>query len=192
MARNITTAFNNAVSAQNVIPFFAVSLAFNTGTLYLWNGYGDISLTAGGSTNTYTGLGDAAGMSPIDEQSLIQASGANLVLNGVKSSLISTALSAQYTNRDGKIFLCMFDTSKNVVADVYTLFVGKMDVMIIRETGETSTIELKLENRLIALERPNERRMTDEDQKNLFAGDLGFEFIPDLQDKQLVWGKAPE
>ena len=192
MARNITTAFNNAISAQNVIPFFAVSLAFNTGTLHLWNGYGDISLTAGGSTNTFTGLGDATGMSPVEEQSLIQASGANLVLNGVKSSLIATALSAQYTNRDGKIFLGMFDTSKNVVADVYTLFVGKMDVMIIRETGETSTIELKLENRLIALERPNERRMTDEDQKNLFPGDIGFEFIPDLQDKQLVWGKAPE
>jgi len=192
MARNITTAFNNAVSAQNVIPFFAVSLAFNTGTLYLWNGYGDISLTAGGSTNTYTGLGDASGLSPVDEQSAVQASGANLVLNGVKSSLISTALSAQYTNRDGKIFLGMFDTSKNVVSDVYTLFVGKMDVMIIRETGDTSTIELKLENRLIALERAIERRYTDEDQKNLFPGDKGFEFIPDLQDKQLVWGKKSD
>tara|TARA_R100000988_G_scaffold101603_1_gene74855 strand:- start:593 stop:1171 length:579 start_codon:yes stop_codon:yes gene_type:complete len=192
MARNITTAFNNAVSAQNVIPFFAVSLAFSTGTLYLWNGYGDISLTAGGSTNTYTGLGDASGLSPVDEQSAVQASGANLVLNGVKSSLISTALSAQYTNRDGKIFLGMFDTSKNVVADVYTLFVGKMDVMIIRETGDTSTIELKLENRLIALERAIERRYTDEDQKNLFPGDKGFEFIPDLQDKQLVWGKKSD
>ena len=192
MARNITSAFNTAISAQNVIPFFAVSLAFNTGTLYLWNGYGDLSLTAGGSTNTYTGLGDAVGMSPIDEQSLIQASGANLVLNGVKSTLISTALSAQYTNRDGKIFLGLFDTSKNVVADVYTLFVGKMDVMIIREGDEASTIELKLENRLIALERANERRMTDEDQQNLFTGDKGFEFIPDLQDKELVWGKASE
>jgi len=192
MARNITTAFNNAISAQNVIPFFAVSLAFSTGTLYLWNGYGDISLTAGGSTNTYTGLGDASGLSPVDEQSAIQASGANLVLNGVKSSLISTALSAQYTNRDGKIFLGLFDTSKSVVADVYTLFVGKMDVMIIRETGDTSTIELKLENRLIALERAVERRYTDEDQKNLFPGDLGFEFIPDLQDKQLVWGKKSD
>ena len=49
-----------------------------------------------------------------------------------------------------------------------------MDVMIIRETGDTSTIELKLENRLIALERPNERRMTDEDQRNLFTGDKGL------------------
>jgi len=192
MARNITSAFNTALQDEVVVPFFAVSLAFSTGTLYLWNGYGDISLTAGGSTNTYTGLGDATGISPVDEQSSIQASGANLVLNGVKSSLISTALSAQYTNRDGKIFLGLFNTTKNVIADVYTLFVGKMDVMIIRETGETSTIELKLENRLVALERAIERRYTDEDQKNLFSGDRGFEFIPDLQDKQLVWGKKSD
>ena len=128
MARNITTAFNNAVSAQNVIPFFAVSLAFSTGTLYLWNGYGDISLTAGGSTNTYTGLGDASGLSPVDEQSAVQASGANLVLNGVKSSLISTALSAQYTNRDGKIFLGMFDTSKNVVKNINKHDTFRIDV----------------------------------------------------------------
>tara|TARA_Y100001972_G_C7621783_1_gene311857 strand:+ start:465 stop:1043 length:579 start_codon:yes stop_codon:yes gene_type:complete len=192
MARNITTAFNNAIKSEVVVPFFAVKLEFNTGTLYLWNGYGDISLTAGGSTNTYTGLGDATGISPIDEQSSIQASGANLVLNGVKSSLISTALSAQYTNRNGTIFLGLFDTSKNVIADVYTLFVGKMDVMIIRETGDTSSIELKLENRLVALERAIERRMTDEDQKNLFTGDKGFEFIADLQDKQLVWGKKAD
>ena len=190
MARNITTAYNNAIKSDTVIPFFATELAFNTGTLRFWNGYGDITMTAGVSSNTFTGLGDATGISPIDEQSLIQASGANLVLNGVKSSLISTALSAQYSNRDGKIFLGLFDSSKNVIADVYTLFVGKMDVMVIRESGDTCTIELKLENRLIALERPNLRRMTDEDQKNLFSGDKGFEFIADLQDKELVWGKS--
>ena len=64
--------------------------------------------------------------------------------------------------------------------------------MIIRENTETSTIELKLENRLVALERAIERRYTDEDQKNLFAGDLGMEFIPDLQDKDIVWGKKSE
>ena len=65
-------------------------------------------------------------------------------------------------------------------------------MMIIRENTETSTIELKLENRLVALERAIERRYTDEDQKNLFAGDLGMEFIPDLQDKDIVWGKKSE
>jgi hypothetical protein len=67
-----------------------------------------------------------------------------------------------------------------------------MDVMIIREQSDTCTIELKLENRLVALERAITRRYTEEDQKNLFAGDKGFDFIPDLQDKQLVWGKKAD
>ena len=34
-----------------------------------------------------------------------------------------------------------------------------------KRKGETSSIELKLENRLIALERAIQRRYTDEDQK---------------------------
>ena len=192
MARNITSAFNTAITSSVVSPFFASKLELSTGTLYLWNGVGDISLTIGGSTNTYSGLGDACGMSNIDEPSAIQSSGANLVLNGVKSSLISSALSAQYTNRKGTLYLGLFDATHNVVADIYTIFVGLMDVMIISEQAENSTIELKLENRLIALERSIERRYTDEDQKNLYAGDVGFEFIPDLQDKQITWGKKPE
>ena len=53
MARSITTAYNNAIKAQTVIPFFATELAFNTGTLRFWNGYGDITMTAGGSSNTF-------------------------------------------------------------------------------------------------------------------------------------------
>ena len=30
---------------------------------------------------------------------------------------------------------------------------------------------------------------TNEDQKIDFTSDLGFEFIPDLQDKEITWGK---
>ena len=43
-----------------------------------------------------------------------------------------------------------------------------------------------------SFQRSIERRYTDEDQKNLYAGDVGCEFIPDLQDKQITWGKKPE
>ena len=189
MARNITTAFNNAVSAQNVIPFFAVSLAFNTGTLYLWNGYGDITMTAGGSSNTFTGLGDLISVSPIGESDQVEAIGASLSLTGIKSSLISAALSALYTNRNASIYLGLFDANKSVVSDVYTLFKGKMYIMKIDEGAETASITLNIENRLIVFDRPKERRFTHEDQQNRFAGDLGFEFVPDLQDKEIIWGK---
>jgi len=189
MARNITSAFNTAITSQVVRPFLAVELEFSTGTLRFWNGYGDISLTAGGGTNTYTGLGDLMGVSAITETDQVQAIGASLQLNGIKSSLISAALSANYTNRNASIYLGLFDSSKSVVADVYTLFKGKMDIMKIDEGAESASITLNLENRLIKKKKKNERRFTHEDQQNRFSGDLGFDLVPDLQDKEIIWGK---
>ena len=189
MARSITTAFKNAIKSSVVRPLLAVELEFSTGTLRFWNGYGDLTMTAGGSSNTFTGLGDLMGVSAVSESDQVEAIGATLSLTGIKSSLISAALSANYTNRNASIFLGLFDTNKSVIADVYTLFKGKMDIMKIDEGAESATIVLNLENRLIALDRPKERRYTHEDQQLSFSGDLGFEFVPDLQDKEIIWGK---
>ena len=189
MSRTLTTAFKNAIVDQVVRPLLACELEFSTGTLRFWNGYGDLTMTAGGSSNTFTGLGDLMNVSAISESDQIEAIGASLSLTGIKSSLISAALSANYTNRNASIFLGLFDTSKSVIADVYTLFKGKMDIMKIDEGPESATIVLNLENRLIALDRARNRRYTHEDQQLSFSGDLGFEFVPDLQDKEIIWGK---
>jgi len=189
MARNITTAFNNALKSQVVTPIIASELEFSDGTLRFWNGYGNITMTAGGSSKVFTGLGDFLGISPISESSTLQMSGVTLSMSGIKSSLISTALSAQYTNRNGAIYLGMYDTSRNVIADVYTVFKGKMDVLNISEQGNTATITLNIESRLISFDLPVDRKYTLEDQQVDFPSDVGFEFIPDLQDKEITWGK---
>ena len=47
---------------------------------------------------------------------------------------------------------------------------------------------IAVENKLIILERPVERRYTDQDQKELFVGDKGLEFVDSLQDKSVNWG----
>jgi len=190
MARTLTTAFNNAITSQVIRPLLACELEFSTGTLRFWNGYGDLTMTAGGSSNTFTGLGDLMSVSSISESDQVEAIGAQIKLTGIKSSLISAALSANYTNRNASIFLGLFDTNKAVIADIYTLFKGKMDIMKIDEIPESSIITLNLENRLIVLDRALQRRYTHEDQQLRFAGDLGLEFVPDLQDKEIVWGKA--
>ena len=189
MARNITSAFNTAITNTVVRPIFAVELDLSTGILRFWNGLGDITMTAGGSSQTFTGLGDLMSISAIEESTSIKVNNVSMSLSGIKSSLISSALGANYTNRNASVYIGLFDTSKNVIADVYTIFKGKMDVMQISEDGDTSVVTLKCENRLITLDRANERRYTLEDQKIDFPSDLGFEFIPDLQDKQIVWGK---
>ena len=189
MARDITSAFNTAITNQVVKPIIALELDFSDGILRLWNGYGNLTMTVDGSSQTFTGQGDMLGVSEVEESSTLSMSGVTLTLAGIKSSLISTALGANYTNRNGSIYLGLFDTSNNVIADVYTLFKGKMDVLNIQEGAETAVITLKLESRLITFEKPANRLYTLEDQQVDFSSDLGFEFIPDLQDKEIIWGK---
>jgi hypothetical protein len=65
-----------------------------------------------------------------------------------------------------------------------------MDVLNISEGQQTTMIQLKLESRLVSFEKASNRMYTLEDQKVDYSNDLGFEFIPDLQDKEIIWGKA--
>ena len=45
------------------------------------------------------------------------------------------------------------------------------------------------ESKLIDLERSRARRYTSEDQKIDYPDDKGLDFIADLQDKAVVWGR---
>ena len=189
MARNITNAFKTAITSKVVRPIMAVELDFSDGILKMWNGYGNLTMTADGSSKTFIGQGDLLNISGVEESSTLSMSGITLTLAGIKSSLISTALSANYTNRNGALYLGLFDASKNVIADVYTIFKGKMDVLNISEQGNTATITLNIESRLISFDLPIDRKYTLEDQQVDFPNDVGFEFIPDLQDKEITWGK---
>ena len=65
-----------------------------------------------------------------------------------------------------------------------------MDQMNIAEDADTSTIELSIENKLIDLERPRTARFTSAYQKSVYAGDLGLDFVEDLQDKEIFWGRS--
>ena len=64
-----------------------------------------------------------------------------------------------------------------------------MDLMNIDDGGQTCTISVSAESRLIDLDRTRERRYTSEDQKIDFPNDKGLEFIADLQDKEIIWGR---
>ena len=105
MARDITSDFNTAIIDTVVQPIFAIELELSDGTLRFWTGYGNITMTAGGSSKVFSGLGDFLGISPVSESSTLQMQGINILLTGIKSSLISSILSAQYTNRDATLYM---------------------------------------------------------------------------------------
>lgn len=187
MSRDLTTAVQNQLSADELQPFFAVKLNFDSGDLRLWTGYGDITV----DSETYTGGGQVLNISQIEETVEVAARGISMSLNGVDSSLISLALSENYQTRSAKVYLGVL-SSGAVLASPYQLFDGRMDVLTIDDTGETATITMTAESRLIDLERPRLRRYTSEDQKLRHPNDTGLDFVAALQEKEIAWGTGKD
>lgn len=220
MTRDIASIATDVLEPE-IFVFFAVELMFDTTTtifngeevsvapLYFWTGLGDLVVDG----VTYSGTGELLSISEVKETADISAAGANLSLSGVPTDIISLALQVPYQGRLCRIKFGLLDTKRNVLLlengstllledgnaididpatpALTTLFVGYMDQMNIDEGPETSTINVAVENNLIAkLNKPIVNRYTSESQKSRYPGDLAFDFVPDLQDRPPAWGRA--
>jgi hypothetical protein len=141
---------------------------------------------------TFSGIGDMGGISAIEETEETRANGLNFSLNGIPSAMVSSILSENYRNRVCTVDLALFAslTATSPITAPATLFVGRMDQCFMDDDGETATINLTAESRLVDLQRSRERRYTDEDQRAnpSFTADLGLQYVAGLQDKELMWG----
>ena len=182
--RNLTSGIKTEITAKRFRPVVFFQFAFDGGDLNLWTGIGPIDWNG----DTWEGSGDLLSVSPVRETQKTKAVGVEFQLTGIKTSIVSLALSEDYQGRVAQMWLAMLDTSQNVISDPYLNFKGRMDVMTIEDSGDTATISLTAESVLVDLEKPKERRYTDEDQQNEFSGDKGFEFVPGLQEKEIRFG----
>lgn len=186
MARTLTSAVATAAQAALVRPVLLLQVTFPTGTLRLWTGVG--SLVYGG--NTYTGAGSLISVSPIEETNEVRAAGVQVTLSGIPSNTLATAVGTMNSGQSGEIRFGLMDSANALIADPVLAFAGRLDTAVIEESGDTCTVLVTFESRLIDLERPRERRYTDEDQQAEFSGDVGMQYVAALQDRVLKWGTA--
>lgn len=185
MSRNLTSGVQTAIEATQVQPFLLFEGLFSSGYVRMWSGYGDIVWDA----RTWTGVGSLMGISAVQETSEIQANGITVTMSGIPSDLISLALQESEQGKSGKVYLGFLDES-GVIADPTMIFEGKLDIPAIQEDGETSTISVTYESRLINLQRSRESRFTNEEQQREYPEDLGCEFVPAMKEVTLTWGRS--
>jgi len=181
MTRPISAGFASALQASTVQPLTLVELLFDTGSVRLWSGLDNLTYDG----NVYTGVGMLLGISSVEETADIAARGITISLSGINQQAISLALTEKYQNRTCNIYFAL----SGLVADAIKIFSGLIDQMSINDTGDQLTISVTVESRLIDLERPRTSRYTSEDQKRTFPNDKGFDFVNDLQTKQILWGR---
>lgn len=207
MSRKLSPNTIENIDGDIVYPFFATELNFSSETIRMWTGQGTLVLDNG---TEWFGLGQLLTISSVEETSEMAVKGATISLSGIPSELLSLALSEPYQGRVAKIYFGTFskgsllqqsgsyiilqDGSKINLQEgskgLNELFSGYMDQMNIEESAETTTIELTVENKLVDLERPRVGRYTSGYQKSIYPNDLGLDFIEDLQDKKIFWGRA--
>lgn len=170
--------------AASLRPFMAVKFEFESGPVRYWGGIGDLAIFG----ETYLGTGTLLRLEPAVETDDLRAEGARYVLTGVDPAIVSIALQETYTGRPATLFIGGLGSDGKAIADPTEISSGRMDIMNISVDGETATVELTVESELAAFERAPNRRYTPEDQKIDFPNDKGLDFIPKLQDTDLVWG----
>tara|TARA_B110000503_G_scaffold141468_1_gene235139 strand:- start:581 stop:1132 length:552 start_codon:yes stop_codon:yes gene_type:complete len=181
MSRTVPASILTALSQPEVQPFYAVEFMFDSAPIRFWTGYGDRTI----ETNTYTGTGNLMSIGGLEEVADMSAKSANITLNGIPPALISLALQEPYQNRECRILFGVIDSS-----DIVEVFAGTMDRMTIQDGGETGTIDLKVESKWVRLDRPNIRRYTSESQKSRHLNDTFFDYVAELQDKEVLWGRT--
>jgi hypothetical protein len=176
----------SAVTADLVRPITLVQCAFDSGNLNLWNGIGNITV----DSVDYVGAGTLLSISAISESAELTANGITVALSGVTEPLISKARDEDYQGRELKVLLGIINEDGTVSVDPVVVFSGFMDTMVLNDGGETATIQVTVENRLIEFERTRIRRYTAEDQKIDYPNDKGLEFVAEMAEKEIVWGRA--
>lgn len=183
MARTLTTATGNALAASNVPAVVFVEMDFPSGFLRLNNS----ATTIEWNSLTWLGIGRLGSIDAISEGNTLEARGLRFQVSGVDSANISLALGQQYQGRSCQVWLAPLTEAYAVVADPVLVFSGRMDTMDI-EIGATATITVSAESRLADWDRPRVRRYNAADQAITDATDKGFEYVPQMVEKNLRWG----
>lgn len=182
--RSLSADMVTEVTTAQLAPVLLATLQFST-PVYLWSGYGNLVY----NSTTYLGLGTLGTISPLEETTDLAARGLTLRLSGVPTANVSLALTENYQGRECSImFGALSPTAGTLIASPVTVFAGRMDVMQVSDDGNTAEITMTAESKLMDFKRPREIRYTDEEQQQLFPGDVGLEFVNDIQEKAIYWG----
>lgn len=184
MGRDLVTAYQNEVDGLSLNPAIFVQFQFSDGNLNLWSGYNDIVW----NNQIFVGSGSVLAVDRIEETQEFRATSVSFSLNGIDSNLIAAALTASYQGRPAIMWFAVLNDNRSIVASPYQLFKGRMDIISFSDNGETADFNIKCESNIIDIRKARERRYTPEDQKIDYPDDMGLDFIPKIQDIEIVWG----
>jgi len=199
MPRDLTTAMQTALCAPVLRCALLAALQFADDTQYLWSGLGPMVWNG----NTYQGVGTLGSISPISEDSTVEAKGVAFELSGIPANMVSEVLQETRILYKAQAYFALWDANGNLIPTPVLSYQGKMDQPTISDDGKTCAISIACENVLVDLNRACYRRYTNDDQQLDLAAtltrlglpantvDTGLRWVAGLQEQITFWGTLP-
>jgi hypothetical protein len=213
MSRTVPAALLTALAQPQVQPFYAVEMAFDSGTVRLWTGYGERTING----ETYVGAGTLLNIDGLSEVADLSARAITIRLSGIASELVSLALQEAYQRRRCRVYFgatqlatddayavggvsprLVFDFTGEYYQvgepaapyDVVEVFSGSLNTMPIEDSGDSSVIMATVDSKLVETDKASNLRYTSEGQKSRYPGDTFFDYVSAIQDAEIVWGRT--
>lgn len=182
--RSLTAGFIAEITGGGAAPIALMKCYFDSGNLNLWTGIGDLTYNG----DTYVGTGTILAIDKVKEQKKLVANGLNMTMTGLDQQIMDLVENEPYQGRSFELYIAMLDASGDIISDPYLWFEGSLDVMKTIDDGKSITVPVSIENVLVRLERALDTKYTSADQKREYANDTFYDFVPGIQNKEVVWG----
>lgn len=192
MSRDIPTDLETAVDAQVVRPFLALRIELPD-PVYVWTGIGTLVFDdADGNSRNWLGAGGVGAIDAIGEATDGSATGIRAVLYDVPSEFRDDIADQAVRGALFEVYCGALNETYQQVEGVALVWKGKLDDYKINDAGETLSVEVAGESRAIDQRRPAIKRFTDEYQQRKHAGDLFFQFVPQMTEVSILWAQAAQ
>jgi hypothetical protein len=181
--RAMSTYAQSVIGGNYIALGFFVQMQFASSTEYIWTGVGSITW----NSQTWTGVGDLGKISTVTEDSNLTSQGITLSLAGVRSSLLTEAMSEIKQGLPCKVWIVLM-SAEGVPVDSIGVYSGLMDQSDIEEGVDSSVITIAVESRLSDLQRAQNHRLTDADQRAKYPTDDAFKWTQQLLDWNGAFG----
>jgi hypothetical protein len=181
----MSSAMLAAIQSTDLQPALFIELSFNGATVYIWTGNGSISW----NSQSWSGLGSLMSIAVAEDGATVQARGITITVSGLDATLLPDCLSDFQLGLPAIVYLGFF-SGGSLISSPITTWSGRMDQPTIDVSGETATIAINCESRLLDMNIPVDRRYTQQDQQMTWPGDLGFQFVDSIQEFTIAWGQS--
>ena len=181
---DIPAAVASRLANDNQKIAYGVSLEFDSGTLNLWSGIGDF---VGSDSLTYTGAGELLNIQNVEEDNELSSTNMTISISGLSENIVTYATTEDYQNRPITIKMFFFHPDTDDEIGSVILFKGRMDTLTVND-GDTFSVIVTAENKLIDLTKPKNLFYTAETQNFLHSGDKGLEFVAKIREQTVNWG----